>query len=174
MADGVLLDTSFLITLADKNRQNHDVARRYWRHFLDNDIPIYLSTIVVSEFSVRQVISANILQCCVILPFNWDNAQRTASIYRVLSCERQADESRVAVKYDFKLIAQADGSGAEFIITADSKTLCRFCESLLKAGEVKFTAIRLEDGYDSAHFDPQRQKDFLDALDGSGEGEEGA
>jgi len=31
MADGVLLDTSFLITLADKNRDHHETARRYWR-----------------------------------------------------------------------------------------------------------------------------------------------
>jgi len=36
MAAGVLLDTSFLITLADMNRGHHETARRYWRYFLDD------------------------------------------------------------------------------------------------------------------------------------------
>ena len=35
MAAGVLLDTSFLITLAGSNREHHEAARRYWRHFTD-------------------------------------------------------------------------------------------------------------------------------------------
>ena len=50
MSAGVLLDTSYLITLADKNRPHHEAARRYWKYFLENEIPIYLSTVVVSEF----------------------------------------------------------------------------------------------------------------------------
>lgn len=45
MAAGVLLDTSFLITLAGKNRAHHETARRYWQHFLENQIPIFLSSI---------------------------------------------------------------------------------------------------------------------------------
>ena len=31
MAAGVLLDTSFLITLADKDRAHHETAKRYWK-----------------------------------------------------------------------------------------------------------------------------------------------
>lgn len=66
MAAGVLIDTSFFITLADSNRKHNEAARRYWRHFLESQIPIYLSTIVASEFCVKQEIPADILRCCVV------------------------------------------------------------------------------------------------------------
>ena len=80
MAAGVLLDTSFLITLADKNRAHHEAARRYWQYFLENQIPIFLSAIVVSEFCIKQEIPPEMLRCCVVLPFNWDDAQRAAKL----------------------------------------------------------------------------------------------
>ena len=48
MASGILLDTSFFITLADPKRANHQTGRRYWKFFLEQQIPIYLSAIVVS------------------------------------------------------------------------------------------------------------------------------
>jgi predicted nucleic acid-binding protein len=41
MPAGVLLDTSFLITLADKNRAHHETARRYRRYFLENESPFF-------------------------------------------------------------------------------------------------------------------------------------
>lgn len=34
MISGVLLDTSFLITLADPNRERHGAAKQYFQHFL--------------------------------------------------------------------------------------------------------------------------------------------
>ena len=80
MAAGVLLDTSFLITLAGSHRVHHDAARLYWRHFTENGIPMYFSTIVVSEFCVKQEIDPPILRCCIVLPFNWDDAQQAASL----------------------------------------------------------------------------------------------
>ena len=118
MAAGVLLDTSFLITLADKNRANHETARRYWRHFLENQIPIYLSAIVVSEFRVKQEIPPEILRCCVVLPLNWDDAERAAKLD--WKRHRPAGVERDALKDDIKIIAQAVGVDAEFVITDDA------------------------------------------------------
>ena len=80
MAAGVVLDTSFLITLADSSRPNHADARRYWRHFIEHQIPIFLPTIVVSEFTIVQSISPEILQNCIVLPFNWDDAISAAKL----------------------------------------------------------------------------------------------
>jgi len=74
MASGILLDTSFFITLADPKRANHQTGRRYWKFFLEEQIPIYLSTIVVSEFCVKQEFSPEILRACIVLPFNWNDA----------------------------------------------------------------------------------------------------
>ena len=42
MPAGVILDTSFLITLANPKRTNHKTARRYWQHFAEQSIPMYL------------------------------------------------------------------------------------------------------------------------------------
>ena len=128
MAAGVLLDTSFLITLADKNRAHHEAARRYWRHFLESQIPMFLSTIVVSEFCIKQEIPPEVLRCCVVLPFNWDDAQRAAKLdWKRL---RPAGVERDALKDDIKIIAQAARVEAEFVITDDSVVCLKYLDIL--------------------------------------------
>jgi len=165
MAAGVLLDTSFLITLADKSRKHHETARRYWRHFLENQIPIFLSTIVVSEFCIKQEIPPEILRCCVLLPFNWDDAERAAKMdWQRL---RPAAVERQALKDDVKIIAQAVGVDAEFVITDDAESFYRYCSGLKAAGDVHFKAIKLQDGFDRAFFDANGQREFTDDLTGT-------
>jgi hypothetical protein len=66
----VLLDTSFLISLADPNRPRHAVARSYFEHFIEEGIPMYLSTIAAGEFQVGQPISDLPLDRFIVLPFN--------------------------------------------------------------------------------------------------------
>lgn len=163
MAAGVLLDTSFLITLAGSHRAHHDAARRYWRHFTENGIPMYLSTIVVSEFCVKQEIDPQILRCCVVLPFNWDDAQRVATLdWKSL---RQPGDDRVALKDDVKIIAQAARVDAEYVITDDAESFYRYCQTLKTAGKVSFKAIKLQDGFDVSFFNGG-QCDFADGLTG--------
>lgn len=170
MAAGVLLDTSFLITLAGKNRPHHEAARRYWQHFLENQIPIFLSTIVVSEFCIKQEIPADILRCCVVLPFNWNDAQRAAKLdWKRL---RPAGVERDALKDDIKIIAQAAGADTEFVITDDTESFFRYCQAFKEAGEVQFKAVKLVDGFDRGFFDPNGQRDFTDGLT-EGTGPEG-
>ena len=163
MPAGVLLDTSFLITLADKNRAHHEAARRYWQHFLENQIPIFLSAIVVSEFCIKQEIPPEILRCCVVLPFNWDDAQRASR----LDWKRHhpVGVGRDALKDDIKIIAQASQADAEFVITDDNESFFRYCKTFKEAGEVQFKAVKLEDGFDRAYFDPNGQRDFTEELD---------
>jgi hypothetical protein len=162
MAAGVVIDTSFLITLAGKNRKNHDAARRYWRHFLDNEIPVFLSTVVVSEFCIKQAIDPEILRCCVVLPFNWDDALRAAQLDWTRA--RPPDVPRDALKDDIKIIAQAAVAEAEFVITDDTESFYRYCEAFKEAGAVQFKAIKLADGFDRAFFDANGQRDFTDTL----------
>ena len=162
MAAGVLLDTSFLITLAGRNRAHHEAARRYWRHFLESQIPMFLSTIVVSEFCIKQEIPPDVLRCCVVLPFNWDDAQLAAKLdWKRL---RPAGVERDALKDDIKIIAQAARAEAEFVITDDSESFFRYCKAFKDAGEVQFKAVKLEDGFDRAFFDANGQRDFTDGL----------
>ncbi len=158
MAGGVVLDTSFLITLADRNRAHHETARRYWNYFLDNEVPIFLSTIVVSEFCMKQDIPPEMARCCITLPFNWDDALRAAKLDWKRA--RPSGVGRDALKDDIKIIAQATVAEAGFVITDDGESFHRYCRIFKEEGDVKFTAIKLEDGFDSSLFYHDGQREF--------------
>jgi predicted nucleic acid-binding protein len=55
--NSVLLDTSFLITLSDPARERHDVALRYYKECISRHVPMMLSSVVISEFHVRQSVN---------------------------------------------------------------------------------------------------------------------
>lgn len=129
---------------------------------MESEIPIFLSTIVASEFCMRQEIPAEILRACVVCPFNWDDAQRAAKID--WSRLRFGLETRGALKDDIKIIAQAAVIEAEFAVTDDAETFYRYCQTLKEAGEVQFKAINLKGGFDRAFFEPSGQRDFHDEL----------
>jgi len=165
MGAGIVLDTSFLITLADPGRANHASAIRYWRHFMEERLPVFLPTIVVSEFCVRQPIPPEILRACIILPFNWDDAIKTAELnFKPFKTD---GESRAAVKDDMKIIAQAVICDAQHMISEDAETLLRYVTSLREAGKISIRSICLRDGFDRSFFDVNGQSDFHDAFDGS-------
>ena len=168
MAAGVVLDTSFLITLADPQRPHHEAARQYWRYFSEKAMPIYLPTIVVSEFYVKQEIPPEILRSCVLLPFNWDDALQAAAALDFSKAARGKDE-RVALKDDVKIIAQALVKDAAWIITDDTRTLHKFASQLKKAGNAKFRPIKLDDGFDPSLLDADGQQQLPFATD-EGEG----
>ena len=155
MPVGIVLDTSFLITLADSNRPHHATARRYWREFADRQLPIYLPTIVVSEFYIKQEIPPEILRACVVLPFNWDDAKMAAKL-DFSKAPREAG-SRTAIKDDVKIIAQGIVKDAAWIITDDADTLYKFAHALKSEGKSGMHPIKLEDGFDVSHFEPNRQ-----------------
>lgn len=53
----ILLDTSYLISLADPNRPHHEAAVSYLREALRRGVPLYLSAIAASEFQVKQAVT---------------------------------------------------------------------------------------------------------------------
>ena len=171
MPAGVVLDTSFLITLAGPGRAHHETARRYWQHFAEQALPIFLPTIVVSEFCIRQEIPPDILRACVVLPFNWDDAIKAAELD--FSKIKRESESRDALKDDVKIIAQAIVKDAAWIITDDTRSFYALARDLADAGRAAFRAIKLEDGFDLSLFDPKGQypMDFDAAADEAGAGD---
>jgi len=161
MAAGVVVDTSYLITLADSARPHHQTARRYWVHFTDQGIPIYLPTIVVSEFYHRQAIPPDILRSCVVLPFNWEDAVFSASL--PFKEGKSGDENRDALKDDIKILAQAAVREAAYVITDDRKSFFRFGTMMQEKELGSFQSIKLEDGFDPAFFNEgQREFDMND------------
>jgi len=150
MPSGVLVDTSFLITLAGDRRANHDAAVKYWKHFKDSGMVIYLSVIVVSEFSVKQSIPDDIRLSCVPVIFNWDDAIRAAKFDQFR--EKVAGVERSALKDDMKIIAQAAGKDVAYVITDDGNSFAKYCRVLHEHGKIKFKIIELSDGFDMSHF----------------------
>ena len=156
MPAGIVLDTSFLITLADSRRTHHKTARQYWEELMAREIPMFLPTIVVSEFCVRQEIPADIRRACVVLPFNWDDAIRTAKLD--FTKLRRGAGDRVAVKDDAKIIAQGIVHDAAWIITDDADTLFKWAQKLRTEGKSKVRPIKLEDGFDASFLEPDGQR----------------
>ena len=48
----ILLDNSFVTRLLKKDDEFHENVVNYYHYFLDNNIVLFLSTIVVSEYAV--------------------------------------------------------------------------------------------------------------------------
>jgi predicted nucleic acid-binding protein len=72
-----LVDTSFLITLADPTRRHHSIAKAYFQEALRRGTPMYLSVIAAAEFQVRQSVTDLPLRNFEVLPFNIDHAMTT-------------------------------------------------------------------------------------------------
>lgn len=144
----ILVDTSFLITLADPTRLHHETAKAYLRESLKVGVPLYLSAIVASEFHVKQAVTDLPLRNFIILPFNIDHAMTTGLLMRSIS--RDPGDERNAVKDDVKLIAQAVCESVTHVLTEDEKTLAKYIGRLADAGECSLRAILLADGFDVA------------------------
>jgi len=149
--NSVLLDTSFLISLSDAARPHHAVAVAYYRECVGRQVPMFLSTIAISEFQVKQAINDLPLRNFVVLPFNVDHAMRCGLLVRTLS--RDAGDDRAKVKDDFKLMAQCHCEGISHLICEDANTLAKYLNRARDGGSASTRAILLRDGFDAAWFE---------------------
>ena len=145
-----LVDTSFLITLADPTRPNHGTAKAYFLEALLRGTPMYLSVIAAAEFQVRQSVTDLPLRNFEVLPFNIDHAMTTGLLMRELSRDTQDD--RTAVKDDIKLIAHAVCTSATHVLTEDTRTLAKYVHRLNANGQTALKVVLLADGFDAAWF----------------------
>ena len=147
----ILLDTSYLISLADPNRPHHEAAVSYLREALRRGVPLYLSVIAASEFQVKQAVTDLPLRNFEVLPFNIDHAMTAGLLMRNL--QRDAGDDRSAVKDDIKLVAQAICQSLTHILTEDAQTLVKYVRRLNDEGQCALQTILLADGFDMAWFD---------------------
>jgi hypothetical protein len=148
---GVLLDTGFVIALSKPDDRHHDVARAYWKYFIDNEIPMYLSAIVVSEFTLVMSIPDDILNCCIVLPFGYLDAVRAGQFDLLRG--RDPNMQRDSVKDDMKIIAHAAGAGVEYVVTRDPGSFVKYCDAMREKGKARFRIIELNEGFSDSHFD---------------------
>lgn len=146
-----LVDTSFLISLADEARPNHQAAVSYFREAVHRGVTLYLSAIVASEFQVKQAVTDLPLRNFTVLPFNIDHAMQAGLLMRCL--RRDAGDDRAVVKDDVKLIAQAICESATHLLTEDARTLVKYMDQFRAVGECAVRPILLKDGFDGAWFD---------------------
>ena len=126
--NSLLVDTSFLITLSAATRERHGVAVDYFKACIDRRVPMFLSSIVVSEYQVRHAINDLPLRNFIVLPFNIDHAMACGLLVR--SLPRDTVDDRVRVKDDFKLIAQCQCEGISHVLTEDASTLTKYLDRL--------------------------------------------
>lgn len=149
--NSVLLDTSFLISLSDPARTHHAAAVHYYKECVHRQVPMYLSTIVISEFQVKQAINDLPLRNFVVLPFNVDHAMRCGLIIR--SMARDPEDDRVRVKDDFKLLAQCDCESISHLISEDASTLAKYLDRARETGLAPTKVVLLREGFDAAWFE---------------------
>ena len=162
MKFSALLDTSFLISLTDKNRPTHEIAKQYYKYMIEQNITMYLSSIVVSEFCIKQPITDLPLRNFQFLPFNIPDGIESANIYNLLG-NIKSDDSRTVVRNDLKIIAQALKVNIPVIFTDDFRTFYKDCERLSTSGK-NIKAIVLKYGFDSSQLRLDGQKDIEDVI----------
>lgn len=160
MKVGVLLDTSYLISLVDIKRINHPTAKKFYQHMIEQQVNMYLSAIVAAEFSIGEPISNLPLGNFLTIPFNLPDAIESARVWNALGA-RDAGDSRPVIRDDVKLIAQAEKNSIPFILTEDASTLFKYCRRLQQAGHIKLRAVKLADGFSDSLLRLDGQAGFL-------------
>lgn len=158
---GVCLDTCFLITLCSAARERHAVARQFFQYWIDNGYTLFLPTICYAEYLVVETsIQAYILENVHLLPFDAESAILAGAIQRNRLPVEAENTSRVAIKDDIKIIANAAHNHLLGIVTEDKDSMARYvrkaAETMAEVSGLK--VLVLPDVFDegSASFtDPQ-------------------
>ena len=154
----VSLDTSFLISFADPGRPHHRAAVDYFRHCLQEQIPMSISVVAAGEFEVGQAVTDLPLQNFRIQPYNLPHAIRAAQLFKTLRSESGGSgDSRRIIVNDLKIISQAVADGIGIILTEDENTLARLVTRLRSAGAVDTEVVLLKDGYSARRLGDPRQ-----------------
>lgn len=148
---GVLCDTSFLIRLNNPNEQLHTNARGYLKYFLDEGHFVFVSTIALAEYAVRDQIQNLPMRYFRVLPFNIDHAQRAGQFTEII-LEKRAQlptdiTNRTIIPNDSKMFAQADmEKRITHFLTSDKKCEAVY-SSLKEATDTSFDLLNLHRPY---------------------------
>jgi predicted nucleic acid-binding protein len=123
---GVLCDTGFLIRLNQPQDPLHANARGYLKHLLAANHRLFVSTIALAEYAVRDKIENLPMRYFQVLPFNIDHAQKAGEFARTVFSQRDQISAeitqRVIIPNDTKMFAQADvNPQITHYLTADQK-----------------------------------------------------
>jgi predicted nucleic acid-binding protein len=144
--NSVLLDNSFCIRLLKSDDEYHQNAKEYFEYFLENEIEMYLSTIVVSEYAVGDdpdnLLSLNVFR---LLEFDYADAKTAGRFFLELKGNehlRQSEQRKVIIN-DIKLFSQIHNRKIDAYITKDRKSLSKMIEPLKISNNLNFEFIDL-------------------------------
>lgn len=142
--NSVLLDTSFCIRLLKKDEPLHQNAIDYFQYFLEQKIELYISTIAIAEYSVKDDPNNLPLKMMKIIPFDFFDGKTAGEFHSILleSRNKARDIDRNVVRDDCKLIAQLFNRKIEGYITKDRKS---FGQIIKPITEIKGFSIELLD-----------------------------
>ncbi len=127
MLKGVLLDTSFFLRFLNDSDPLFRNADGYFKHLVDHQLPMYLSTIVVAEFCAGGSIDQLPLKYMKMLPFNVEHAVRAGSFRAAFRGQANAAGERMVITNDTKLFSQADTTKEiSHFLTADEECKKKF------------------------------------------------
>lgn len=147
----VLLDTSFCIRLLNENDPLHTNVLGFYRHFLESEYRLKLSTISVAEYCVRGKLDELPLRNLEVLPFNVDHAVKAGEFAKIAFANKDALSlpNRLIIPNDNKLFAQAHIED-EISHFATSDVECIKVFSLLKNSiNVDFEVMNIRESYSS-------------------------
>lgn len=161
----VLVDTSFLITLFSKARENQKNALKYYRYFIDHKIDMYIPTIAISEYSQKAKIEPILASGNFItLTFNVIDGITSGDFSEKLHGEKREDgDSRSAVKDDVKMLAQCANGEFDYLVTDDRSTMAKWANRLRDMGDLKTQVIPISEYDESIFNNGQIALDFTSA-----------
>lgn len=139
----VLLDTSFFLRFLNDQDPLFRNADGYFRYFINEGIPMMISTISIAEYCVGGSINELPLKNLQILPFNLNHSKRTGEFAKIIfqSKGRLQLNDRNIIPNDAKLFAQADCENSiEYYITSDTRSY-KIYELLKKETKPNFQFI---------------------------------
>jgi len=139
-----IIDTGFLIALVNGKHPFHEHAKKFYQYFLENDVSMILSTIVLSEFAIKQPITDLPLSNFRILPFNIDHAAKCFEV-NFTKYQNKAHTKHV-IKDDFKILSQAIVEQADLFVTRDNEFISKVIEPCRVHFKYKLRSILIDNG----------------------------
>lgn len=144
--DSVLLDTSFCIRLLKSNDELHQNAKAYFQYFLEQKIEMYLSSIVIAEYAVKDDPANLPLESVKVIPFDYFDGKTAGEFHAMLlqHKEQVAHIDRNVIKDDCKLVAQIFNRKINGYITKDRKSFNQIIAPITASQRFSINPLDLE------------------------------
>lgn len=128
LPSSVLLDTSFWLAAMDPERPHHTHATGYLRYLLEQQVPLYLSSVSAAELAeLLPLTELPAFGYCRLLAFNLRDAEVAAELSLALRPKHAA--AGRSLSDDFKVLAQVSVHGLA-ALAGDDAELARLVKAM--------------------------------------------